>query len=272
MGTLYLVGTPIGNLEDMTFRAVRVLREVGVVAAEDTRHTGRLLKHFEIETPLTSYHDFSRPEDVAALVERLATQDVALVCDAGMPGISDPGYRLVNAAVERGHPVVPIPGPTALITALVGSGLPTDRFMFLGFLPRQEKARRAALRDVATASMTLVVYESPYRLDALLADAQAEFGDRVVCVGRELTKRYEELWRGTISAARAYFATEPVRGEVTVVFAGASAEAVSWDEDAVLRAVQAALDDGLSRKEAAAAVATASGWRRRAVYQLSLRL
>ncbi|MCO5184417.1 MAG: 16S rRNA (cytidine(1402)-2'-O)-methyltransferase [Anaerolineae bacterium] len=272
MGNLYLVGTPIGNLEDMTFRAVRVLHEVSVIAAEDTRTTGKLLKRYAIETPLVSYHEFSGPEKVAELVARLASADVALVSDAGMPSISDPGYRLVRAAIDAGINVIPIPGPSAVSTALIASGLPTDSFLFLGFLPRQQKARRAALQDAAPLPHTLIVYESPNRLTALLEDIAAVLGQRQLCVARELTKLYEELVRGTPAAALAHFGSEQVRGEVTVVIAGAEPDSAEWDENQVRAALAAALTDGLSRKDAAAQVAAVAGWRKRHVYDLSLTL
>jgi 16S rRNA (cytidine1402-2'-O)-methyltransferase len=270
MGTLYLVGTPIGNLEDITLRALRILREVRLVAAEDTRTTGRLLKHFDIQAPLVSYHDFSRPGKAAHLLEMLQEGDVALVSDAGMPGLSDPGYRLVEAAIAAGVTVTPIPGPTAAVAALVASGLPADPFLFLGFLPRQQKARREALAAVAKMPFTLVVYEAPHRVLALLADITAVLGDRPVAVGRELTKLYEEIWRGSASEALAYFGSGKIRGEFTLVVAGAPLEEQQWDEAAVRRALATELDKGASRKEAAAAVAALSGWSKRELYQLTL--
>lgn len=265
---LYLVATPIGNLEDITLRALRILREVALVAAEDTRTTGRLLAHYEIETPLKSYHEFSGPGRVAELVDRLAVEDVALVSDAGLPGLSDPGYRLVEAAIAAGRTVVPIPGAAAAVTALVASGLPTDRFLFLGFLPRQKKARRAALSEVALLPYTLVVYEAPHRLLALLEDIGAVLGERPLAVARELTKRYEEIWRGDPAAAAAHFGAGPVRGEITVVIAGALADEGRWAETAVRSAAEAEVAAGRSRKEAARIVAARSGWRPREVYAL----
>ncbi len=268
---LYLVATPIGNLEDITLRALRVLREVSLIAAEDTRTTGRLLSHYAIETPLISYHDFSGEGRVAELVARLGAGDVALVSDAGTPGLSDPGYRLVRAAIDAGIPVVPIPGPSAVTTALVASGLPTDRFLFLGFLPRRRSARRAALEAVASLPYTLVLYEAPHRVLDLLADAAAVLGDRPATVGRELTKRFEEIWRGPLSAALAHFQSDAgqVRGEFTLVIAGQDAPAKAWDEPAVRRALAEELAAGRSPREAAAAVAARSGWRKRAVYALA---
>jgi 16S rRNA (cytidine1402-2'-O)-methyltransferase len=267
MPTLYLVGTPIGNLEDMSRRAVRILGEVGLIAAEDTRTTAKLLHHYQIATPLVSYHDFSGPERQNQLLQKLAVMDVALVSEAGMPGLSDPGYRLVTAAIDAGIPIVPIPGPAAAVLALVSSGLPTDSFLFLGFLPRQEKARQAALTAVAQLPYTLVLYESPRRILALLADIVATLGDRPVAVGRELTKLYEEIWRGTASEAAAYFAAKGTRGEFTLVVGGAAPAAETWSETAVRQALRAYVAQGLTRKEAAVKVAAESGWRKRDIYK-----
>lgn len=271
MGTLYLVGTPIGNLEDITLRALRTLRDVSLIAAEDTRTTGRLLKHHNVDTPLASFHEYSDEERIAELIDRLAVADVALVTDAGMPGLSDPGYRLVRAAVEAGVAVSPIPGPSAAVSALISSGLPTDAFLFLGFLPRQRKARREALTNVAGLPYTLVIYEAPHRLLKLLADVDVVLGDRPLTVARELTKLHEEVWRGTAGEAIDYFGAERVRGEITVVIRGAGAEDVAWSEAEVERAMARLLADGVRRKEAAARVAEQSGWRKREVYDLSLR-
>ncbi len=268
--TLYLVGTPIGNMEDITLRALRTLREVSLIAAEDTRTTGRLLQHHGIETPLVSFHEYSGEGRIAELVERLATGDVALVSDAGMPGLSDPGYRLVQAALEAGITVSPIPGPSAAVSALISSGLPTDSFLFLGFLPRQSKARRDALQEIATLPHTIVLYEAPHRLRALLEDIQAVLGERQLVVARELTKLYEEIWRGTPSAALEHFTEGAIRGEITLVIAGANPEELVWDEAAVRRAMDEQLAQGLRRKEAAAIVAQRSGWRPRDVYDLSI--
>ena len=170
MPTLYLVGTPIGNLEDISLRAVRILGEVSLVAAEDPRVSGRLLKHYEIDTPMTSYHEHSDQARITEIVDQLGQSDVALISDAGMPGLSDPGYRLVQAAIQAGVKVVPIPGPSAVIAALVASGLPTDTYLFHGFLPRQKKARRQVLNSLVPLPFTLVFYEAPHRLLALLAD------------------------------------------------------------------------------------------------------
>lgn len=270
---LYLVATPIGNLEDMSFRAIRVLQEVSLIAAEDTRHSGKLLKHYEISTPLISYHDHSDESKISQLIDRLLISDVALISDAGTPGLSDPGYRLVRAAIEANIPITPIPGPSAAIAGLVTSGLPTDRFIFLGFLPRQLRKRQAALTDVAHLTCTLITYESPHRLSALLDDIVSVLGNRPVVVCREISKMYEEFWRGTASQAAEHFSQEPVRGEVTVIIGGAPAEEhIEWDDAALLKALQEAIVSGLSAKDAAAHVAAMSGQKKRHVYQLSLTL
>jgi 16S rRNA (cytidine1402-2'-O)-methyltransferase len=220
LGTLYVVGTPIGNLEDVTFRAVRVLREVELIAAEDTRTTRKLLRMHAINTPMTSFHDFSGPGKAHRLAARLANDDVALVSEAGMPGLSDPGYPLIRAALEGGHFIVPIPGPSAILAALVASGLPMHAFHFLGFLPRRSGERRQALAAVAEEDATLVAFESPHRLLASLADAAAVLGDRPMAAARELTKRFEEVVRGPVSELRERFAREAPRGEFTLVFGG----------------------------------------------------
>jgi 16S rRNA (cytidine1402-2'-O)-methyltransferase len=230
MGTLYLVGTPIGNLEDISLRALRVLREVGLIAAEDTRTTRKLLSHYDIHTPLTSYHDFSGPGKTRHLVSRLAEIDVALVSEAGMPGLSDPGYPLVRAALAAGVPVTTVPGPSALVSALVLSGLPTHACHYLGFLPRKSGARRNLLQRVAAEPDTLVMYESPHRLVAALRDIEAVFGQRPVAAARELTKRFEEIVRGTAGEVRAHFERVPPRGEFTLVVGGADGCAPGDDE------------------------------------------
>ena len=215
MGTLYVVGTPIGNLEDITLRAIRVLREVDVIAAEDTR-TSRTLH--QIATLLVSFHEFSGQGRVRRLVERLATGDVALVSDAGMPGLSDPGYPLIRAALDAGHDVVPIPGPSAILSALVASGLPMHAFTFHGFLPRKGGERRRLFASMLDATHSHVVFESPHRLVAALKDALAVLGpDRPAAVGRELTKKFEEVARGTLTEVLERFERQAPRGEITLV-------------------------------------------------------
>ena len=272
MATLYIVPTPIGNLEDITLRALRVLREVHLIAAEDTRTTRKLLARYEITTPLTSYHEHNKLTKLDAILDALDRGDVALVSDAGTPGISDPGFELIQEALARAIPVVPLPGPSAVTAALVASGLPTDRFLFVGFLPRKASALRSALQEVAPLRATLVAYESPNRLAATLDMACAVLGDRPAVVARELTKLHEELQRGSLSELAAYYRDNPPRGEITLLIGGAleAADDAPWDEDRVRRALGDRLSRGESRSAAARAVAEASGWNRRAVYNLSL--
>jgi 16S rRNA (cytidine1402-2'-O)-methyltransferase len=270
MGTLYIVGTPIGNLEDISLRALRILGEVDLIAAEDTRKTRKLLTHFKIETPLTSYHEHSKLTRLDELLSTLQYKDVALVSEAGMPGLSDPGYELIEAAIARGIPVVPVPGPSALITALVVSGLPTDSFLYLGFLPRRQKERRQLLASVAGERHTLVAFEAPHRLLASLADLKDVLGDRRIALARELTKVYEEVWRGNVGQALAHFEANPPRGEFTLVIEGAKEERVAWDEGQVGEALAKLLAEGVERKEAVKVVSELAGWPRREVYKVAL--
>jgi 16S rRNA (cytidine1402-2'-O)-methyltransferase len=271
MPILYLVGTPIGNLEDISLRALRVLREVGLVAAEDTRTSGRLLKHYEIDTPMVSYHEHSGPGRVEEILERLTEEDVALISDAGMPGLSDPGYRLVRAAIDSSIEIVPIPGPSAGVTTLVASGLPTDSYLFLGFMPRRRKARQAKLREQVDLQFTLVVFEAPHRLLALLEDINKTLGNRELCIGREITKLYEEIWRGSVVDALKYFGERIVKGEITVIIEGKKQVEGQWKKAKVREAMAEFMEEGVGRKEAAALVAKESGWRKRDVYNLTIK-
>jgi len=218
MPVLYVVGTPIGNLEDISLRALRVLREVGLIAAEDTRKIRRLLNAYDIHATLTSYHEHSGKAKLEQLLCHLERDDVALVSEAGMPGLSDPGYDLVVTALDRGILVVPVPGPSAVITALVVSGLPTDQFVYVGFLPRRKGQRQRLLGSICDESRTIVAFESPHRLREALADIGEMLGDRRVSVCRELTKVHEEVFRGSLSQAREHFA-QP-RGEFSLVIEG----------------------------------------------------
>ena len=220
MGTLFLVSTPIGNLEDITLRALRVLREAALIAAEDTRHIRRLLARYEIATPTLAYHEHNKLSRLDEVLTALANGDVALVSDAGTPAMSDPGFELVNACIAAGFPVVPIPGPSAPIAALVASGLPTDQFVYLGFLPRKGPDRRALLQSLADMPQTLVCFEAPHRIVAALEDMLTLLGDRRVVVARELTKLHEDFRRERISQALAYFADRRPRGEFTLVIEG----------------------------------------------------
>jgi 16S rRNA (cytidine1402-2'-O)-methyltransferase len=205
MPILYVVATPIGNLEDVSLRAIRILREAKIIAAEDTRKTRRLLTLYNIKTPVTSYYEHNKLTKLDYIIELLSEGDVALVSEAGMPGISDPGYELIAAASKQGFTVVPIPGPSAVTTALAVSGLPTDRFLYTGFLPNRSSARRRALEAIASETGTIIVLEAPHRITATLSDILAVFGDRRLAIGRELTKLHEEIFRGTVSEALAHF-------------------------------------------------------------------
>ena len=270
MGTLYLVGTPIGNLEDISLRALRILREVTLIAAEDTRRAHILVRHYEIKTPITSYFEGNKLTKLATVLEALDEGDVALVSEAGMPGLSDPGYELICAAIERGYRVTSIPGPSAPVTALVVSGLPSDSFIFLGFLPRRQSERSKMLAAVAQERRTLVAFEAPHRLRKSLADIEAELGDRPMAACREMTKLYEEVWRGTVAQARVQFDKVEPRGEFTLVIGGGSADSERWDEARVRSALNELLAQGLRRSIAARRVATISGWKRSDVYTLGL--
>ena len=266
MGTLFLVATPIGNLEDVTLRALRVLAEAPLIAAEDTRTIRKLLTRHGIGAPrLVSYTDRSPERRTEEVIEALSDGDVALVSEAGMPGISDPGVHLVEAAVAAGHRVVPVPGPSALVAAVAASGLPTRRFHYLGFLPRQAGARRKLLREVSAEQDTLVAFESPHRVQAALSDALAALGDRRIAVCRELTKVYEEVFRGMVSEAIRHFA-EP-RGEFTLVIEGAQETVrehmAGVDVD---RRLQELRDRGVAPRAAVREVMEASGLARSAVY------
>ncbi len=220
-GTLYLVSTPIGNLEDLTVRARRLLAEVQLIAAEDTRHTQQLLARYDIHTPLTSYHDHNKEEKAPVLIERLRQgQSMALVSDAGTPTISDPGYYLINGCIAAGITVSPVPGPSASLAALAASGLPTDAFLFAGFLPRKSGARQRRLEQLAPLRETLIFFESPHRIARLLDELQQTLGDRRVAIGRELTKLHEEMMRGKLSEVAEKLKGRTVKGEITVVVEG----------------------------------------------------
>jgi 16S rRNA (cytidine1402-2'-O)-methyltransferase len=277
MGTLYLVATPIGNLEDISLRALRILREVALIAAEDTRHTRKLLTHFEIATRMTSYHEHSGPARKYGVVAALATGDVALVSDAGTPLLSDPGHALVCAALAAGHTVIPIPGPSAAIAALVASGLPTEQFTFLGFPPRKSSERRAWLARFTHAPETLIFYEAPHRLLVCLDDLLAALGDRQATLARELTKTHEEFRRGRLSALRAEYASgDGPRGEFTIIVAGVEPALEQETEETLERRaverVQTLFARGVSVREAAVEVARLTGLPRRQVYRLALKI
>ncbi len=257
----------------MTFRAVRILQGVDAIAAEDTRHTGKLLHHFQITTPQVSYHEHNRITRTGELVERLQNgQAIALVSDAGMPGISDPGYELVKACVSAGLTVVPIPGCSAVVAALIASGLPSDRFVFEGFLPAKPKDRRAHLERLKSESRTLVFYEAPHRLRQTLEDLGILGSDRAIVLARELTKLHEEFWRGTIAEAIDQYRDRDPMGEFTLVLAGAELNPLVLSDDALKAELQALLSQGISRSEASRQLAQQTALPRRQIYQLALSL
>ncbi len=270
MPNLYVVATPIGNLEDVSLRALRVLREVKLIAAEDTRKTKRLLNAYHIQTPTTSYHEHNKKTKLDYILNRLKEGDVALVSEAGMPGVSDPGYELIGAANRTGIPVIPVPGPSAVITALVVSGLPTDRFLYLGFLPRRAGARKQALQSAAQETGTLIILEAPHRLPATLNDLKMVLGDRQLAVCRELTKLHEEVFRGTISQAIDRF-TEP-RGEFTLVIEGKREEKPRKSNAIIEKRLRDMCQSGVKAKEATARVAGETGLSRRELYRTWLKL
>jgi len=270
MPSLYIVATPIGNLEDISLRALRTLREVKLIAAEDTRRTKQLLSAYDIKTPATSYHERNKWTKLDYILNCLGDGDVALVSDAGMPGISDPGYELIVACAQRGIPVVPIPGASVVITALAVSGLDTGKFIYLGFLPHKATARRQLLQSVAGEYATIVVLETPHRLLAALNDMLPVLGDRRVAVCRELTKFHEEVFRGRISQAIGYF-TEP-RGEFTLVIEGKKEEEKPQLTEAVEKQLQDMRRSGMGAKQAVARVAGETGLSRKELYRAWLRL
>ena len=270
MGNLYLVATPIGNLEDLSPRALRILREARLIAAEDTRVTRKLLTHFDLHTPLTSYFEHNKLSKLDSILTGLAQGDVALVSDAGTPAINDPGYELVRAALAAGHTVSPIPGPSAPLAALAASGLPTDAFLYLGYLPRKSAERKELFGRIVEMPYTLIFLESPHRLLDGLADLEASLGDRQVAVARELTKVHEEIWRGAISEARLHFTENEPRGEFTLVVAGKTRDDMAlWTEEDLRTAIQLGVKLGESPAALAKRLAEESGWERRAIYKMA---
>ena len=270
MPNLYVVATPIGNLEDITLRALRVLREVKLIAAEDTRKTRRLLTHHDIRTPMTSYYEHNKLNKLDYILEKLKESDVALVSEAGMPGISDPGYELIAAAAKRNITIVPVPGASAVTTAVAVSGLPTDRFTYVGFLPNRSSARRRVLESIANEAGTIIALEAPHRLTAGLKDIFDVLGDRRIAIGRELTKLHEEIFRGTVSEAIEHF-KEP-RGEFTLVIEGRTAKEKPELTEEIDRQLQKMFCDGAKAKEAVAAVSMETGLPRKELYQAWFRL
>lgn len=273
-GKLYIVPTPIGNLEDMTFRAIRVLKEVNIIAAEDTRHTQKLLNHFEITNETISYHEHNREERIPYLLQKLAQGDhIALVSDAGTPAISDPGYELVIAVIRKRYSVVVLPGANAAVSALVGSGLRTSEFLFVGFLPRKKKDKVEKLQALKQSKATIIIYESPYRIANTLEVMETHLGKRHVALARELTKMYEQFVRGSITEVLDWVKNNELRGECVLVIEGASGDIedlnVSWWEKLSLEdhVSHYETQEGLTHKEAMRAVAKDRNISRRDVYE-----
>ena len=271
-GVLHIVATPIGNLEDITLRALRILKEADLIAAEDTRHTRILLSQYDIRTPLISYHEHNEKMQAPKLVERLLRgENIALVSDAGTPAIADPGYRLIVEAMRAGVQVNPIPGPSALATVLSASGLPTDRFIFEGFLPAKKQERETKLQALLNETRTLVFYEAPHRLKESLADMRRILGDRETVVGREVSKVHEEFLRGTIDQVLARLADRDVKGELTVVVRGSAGQ--RQVSEAELKAeIRRLADGGTGVKEISEVLGERYQLAKRVVYQLALRL
>lgn len=273
-GTLYLCATPIGNLEDMTYRAVRILNEVDLIAAEDTRNSIKLLNHFNIKTPMTSYHEFNKYEKADYLVGKLLEGvNIAEITDAGTPGISDPGEELVKRALDAGITVTSVPGPVALVDALIISGQSTRRFVFEAFLPSDKKERRAVLESLQNETRTIIMYEAPHRLKKTLAELFEWLGDRSISICKELTKRYENNFRTTIKEAMEYYEENDPKGEFVLIIQGRSAEELNeeeiqkWNEISLDDHMDIYLNKGMSKKEAMKAVATDRGISKRDVYQ-----
>ena len=273
-GKLYLCATPIGNLEDITFRVVRILKEVDLIAAEDTRHSIKLLNHFNITTPMTSYHEFNKYDKAKYLVEQMKTgRSVACITDAGTPGISDPGEELVRQCMEEGIEVTSLPGPVACITALTMSGLPTRRFCFEAFLPSDKKERQLILDELKTETRTTILYEAPHRLLKTLKELNEVLGNRKITVCRELTKKHETVLASTLEDAILFYELEPPKGECVIVIEGKSAEALkeekrkNWMELSLEEHMDYYLNQGMDKKAAMKAVAKDRNIQKREVYQ-----
>lgn len=275
-GTLYLVATPIGNLEDMTYRAIRVLNEVELIAAEDTRNSIKLLNHFDIKTPMTSYHEHNKYEKAEELVKKLILgNDIAVITDAGTPGISDPGEELVRQSYEAGITVVPVPGACAAVNGLIASGLPTRRFAFEAFLPSDKKQRKLVLEELKTETRTMVIYEAPHRLGKTLAELNLILGNRNVTVCRELTKKHETFFKTTLGEAAAYYSVNEAKGECIIIIEGLSFDFIEqenqkkWETMSIPEHINMYLNQGMDKKEATKQVAKDRGVPKRDIYEYS---
>jgi len=270
MGKLYLVATPIGNLEDISIRAIKVLQSASLIAAEDTRQTKKLLTRYDIKTPLISYHEHNKLARINEILASLSAGDVALVSDAGTPGLNDPGYELVRAVLAADYEVSAVPGPSAPVMALVISGLPTDAFVYLGYLPKRSSDRRRRLEEISEIPYTLIFLEAPHRLKDTLAELAEGFPTRQIAVARELTKLHEEVFRGTVHQALEYFTSNEPRGEFTLVLSGRPGGAGKpWSEEQVLRALADRRVNDAPLSQLAGDIAEQSGWQRRDVYKIA---
>ncbi len=274
---IYVCGTPIGNLEDITLRAIKILKNVDLIAAEDTRRTSKLLNHFEIDTSMTSYHEHNEKQKAEKLISRLKENDdfeLALVSDAGVPGISDPGFELINRAVKAGIEIIPVPGPTALISALIVSGLPMGRFVFEGFIPREGQDRENRLNKIKKESRTIILYESPQRIITTLKDLQSSLGDRQVAVIREISKVHEEKIYGTFSKVLSELKDKEIKGEIVIVVAGREkdekVEEEPWEEMDIVEHVELFMENGYTKKEAIKKVAEIRDLPKRKVYKKAI--
>lgn len=272
-GTLYIVSTPIGNLEDITLRALKVLGSVRIIAAEDTRHTQKLLHHYDIHTPQTSYHDHNKEEKSAILIAKLKEgHDIALVSDAGTPGISDPGYYLINRAIDENIKITPIPGPTASIAALSISGLPTDAFVFEGFLPAKKAARRKRLQELSSERRTIIMFETPRRVSSSLEDISEILGDRRVVLTRELTKMFEEVIRDRVTSVMEKIKGRSLKGEITIIIEGAHGEIITDTEDLKSYLEKLMKKEGLTLKDAVSRASQDFNLSKNKVYKEALKI
>ncbi len=268
MSILYLIATPIGNLEDISGRAVKTLQQVTLILAEDTRRTGKLLAHYGIKTPLSSYYEHNKIIKLPEILARLQEGNLALVSDAGTPLLNDPGYELVRSAIDAGHDISPIPGPSAPLSALIVSGLPVDAFLYLGYLPRKDSDRRQKIIEIAALPYTIIILEAPHRLLTTLTTLSTELGDRQIAVARELTKLHEEVRRGTISEMIEHFSNRKPRGEFTLVIEGFLPLIETWTIEGVKKEIETRMSITQPVSTAAKEISIKSGWPRRKLYDL----
>lgn len=272
MGNLFLVATPIGNLEDITARAIRILNEVRLIAAEDTRRTKKLLSHYKIHTPMISYFEHSKSKKTSHLLSELMIGDIALVSDAGTPGLNDPGYELINQAIQMGHRIIPIPGPCAPIAALICSGFPTNNFLYLGYLPRKSQERIHFINEVINHPYTLIILETPHRMMASLRDLFKILGNRKVAIARELTKLHEEIYRGTLEDANHHFGLQQPIGEITIVIEGCTKKQHQISLQELTQQITDRISDGENPSAIARNLSKSTDWKKRVIYDIALEI